>query len=337
MNRILVLISVILFSVYHTEQVHFLSDNYIEKLNKKISTWKAGRNFPADTSLLHLKKLLGSKKNDPGDYDDAPIKTDDPAYANITSIPETFDAREQWKYCENIGHVPDQGNCGSCWAVSTTSAFADRMCIATKGKFNHLLSAEELAFCCVKCGDGCNGGIPSKSWEYFSTHGVVTGGDYDTKEGCQPYKVAPCKIDEKGYNPCNDKPRERNHKCIKQCYGNTTLDYKKDHVYTKNFYYLSPEIIQKDIMVHGPIEATFLVFDDFFNYKSGVYVRSSTSLMGGHGVKLIGWGVEEGVPYWLLVNSWNTSWGDKGLFKIKRGSNECGIEAENTAGEPLVQ
>ncbi|XP_050531271.1 cathepsin B-like isoform X3 [Daktulosphaira vitifoliae] len=336
MVRNLVLISVILFSVYKSEQVHFLSDNYIEKLNEKISTWKAGKNFPADTSILHLKKLLGSKRREKNDPDDDPIKTEDPAYENITSIPETFDAREQWKHCETIGHVPDQGQCGTCWAVSTTSAFADRMCIATEGKYNHMLSAEELGFCCKECGYGCEGGYPIRAWEYFSTHGVVTGGDYDSKEGCEPYKVEPCQTDEKGYNPCQNRPLEQNHKCIKKCYGNTTLDYEKDHVYTKNFYYLSPEIIQKDIMVYGPIEATFNVFEDFFNYKSGVYVRSSSSLMGGHAVKLIGWGVEKGVPYWLMMNSWNTSWGDKGLFKIKRGSNECGIEESNTAGVPRV-
>ncbi|XP_050531268.1 cathepsin B-like isoform X1 [Daktulosphaira vitifoliae] len=339
MVRNLVLISVILFSVYKSEQVHFLSDNYIEKLNEKISTWKAGKNFPADTSILHLKKLLGSKRREKNYLDTAPFKTDDPAYANITNIPESFDAREQWKHCETIGHIPDQGQCGTCWAVSTTSAFADRMCIATEGKFNHLLSAEELGFCCAECGNGCDGGYPIRAWEYFSTHGVVTGGDYDTKEGCQPYKVEPCEIDEKGYNPCDERPFEQNHKCIKQCYGNSTIDYEKDHVYTKDFYYLyDPVIIQKDIMVYGPIEATLEVFEDFFNYKSGVYSLSSSSpMLGYHAVKLIGWGVEGGVKYWLLVNSWNTSWGDKGLFKIKRGSNECGIELRNSAGVPLVQ
>ena len=49
---------------------------------------------------------------------------------------------------------------------------------------------------------------------------------------------------------------------------------------------------------------------------------------------MIGWGVENGVKYWLCVNSWNNEWGDKGLFKIRRGTNECGIENSVNAGMP---
>ena len=51
---------------------------------------------------------------------------------------------------------------------------------------------------------------------------------------------------------------------------------------------------------------------------------------------MIGWGVENGEKYWLCVNSWNDEWGDKGLFKIKRGSNECGIENSVNAGDPKL-
>jgi len=68
---------------------------------------------------------------------------------------------------------------------------------------------------------------------------------------------------------------------------------------------------------------------------SGVYIRTeNATYIGGHAVKLIGWGVEHGVDYWLLVNSWGTSWGDKGLFKIRRGTNECMIDDWTTGGVP---
>lgn len=57
--------------------------------------------------------------------------------------------------------------------------------------------------------------------------------------------------------------------------------------------------------------------------------------LGLHSVKLIGWGEENGVPYWMLVNSWGSDWGENGTFRIRRGTNECGIEKEVTAGIPM--
>lgn len=47
---------------------------------------------------------------------------------------------------------------------------------------------------------------------------------------------------------------------------------------------------------------------------------------------MVGWGEENGKPYWLIANSWNEDWGDKGFFKIERGSNHCGIESQGVAG-----
>ncbi|VDM74705.1 unnamed protein product [Strongylus vulgaris] len=53
---------------------------------------------------------------------------------------------------------------------------------------------------------------------------------------------------------------------------------------------------------------------------------------GAHAIKIIGWGVEKGTPYWIVANSWNTDWGEDGYFRILRGRNECGIEQYVTAG-----
>ncbi|XP_050437993.1 cathepsin B-like isoform X3 [Adelges cooleyi] len=338
MARLLMILSVILLSAYVTEQVHFLQPEYINKLNEKTSTWKAGENFPPDTPIEYLKGLLGSRSVKAAAK--GPFKTQDSNYNSLQYIPETFDARKQWKRCKTIGVIRDQGNCGSCWAFGTTGAFSDRLCIATDGEFNELLSAEELTFCCHSCGDGCGGGDPIAAWDYFSTNGIVTGGGYDSKQGCQPYFVPPCLhgVSAEQEGACRSQPMEKNHRCTKKCYGNTTIDYKEDHRYTSDLgYYLDQDSIQEDVLIYGPVEASFEVYDDFVNYKSGVYIKSeNATYLGGHAVKLIGWGVEKETPYWLMVNSWNENWGDRGTFKIRRGTNECQIDSWMTAGVPVT-
>merc|ERR1712048_982330 len=75
------------------------------------------------------------------------------------------------------------------------------------------------------------------------------------------------------------------------------------------------ENMQKEIMTNGPIQAAFMVYKSFMSYTSGVYTKHFYEL-----------GPEEGADYWLVANSWDTTWGLDGFFKIKRGINACGIE-----------
>jgi len=88
-----------------------------------------------------------------------------------------------------------------------------------------------------------------------------------------------------------------------------------------------------EISTKGPIEVAFTVYEDFLAYKSGVYSHKTGSALGGHAVKAIGYGVENGAKYWIIANSWNESWGDNGYIKILRGNNECGIEGQGVAGD----
>jgi cathepsin B len=91
------------------------------------------------------------------------------------------------------------------------------------------------------------------------------------------------------------------------------------------------EKIKQDILSYGPVTAAFTVYEDFLTYKTGVYQHTTGSALGGHAIKVIGWGNESDTDYWLVVNSWNETWGDKGLFKIKMG--DCGINRQMHAGQ----
>ncbi len=59
--------------------------------------------------------------------------------------------------------------------------------------------------CCFTCGFGCNGGFPGMAWRHWATKGLVTGGDYGTDDGCQPYEIKPCEHHVNGTRgPCEE-------------------------------------------------------------------------------------------------------------------------------------
>lgn len=68
---------------------------------------------------------------------------------------------------------------------------------------------------------------------------------------------------------------------------------------------------------------------------TGIYQHISGKPLGGHNVRLIGYGSEDGIDYWIGVNSW-PQWGEHGSFRMLRGANEVDIEKLATAGLPIV-
>lgn len=93
-------------------------------------------------------------------------------------------------------------------------------------------------------------------------------------------------------------------------------------------------------MANGPIAVSYMVYDDFRNYRGGIYSHQRTAHLRhqfnpfqavSHAVLLTGWGEENGVKFWSIKNSWGASWGEGGYFRIIRGQNECSIESKAVA------
>jgi cathepsin B len=321
--------------LYDAETIdyHHKIKQIAQEHNQKESTWKAGHNKRWDNMGIEAIKAQMGVIQDPKykkKFDT--IKTE-----VADNIPDNFDSREAWPNCDSIKEVRDQANCGSCWAFGAVEAMSDRICIASGQKQQVRLSAQDMVTCCGSCGMGCDGGDPGSAWDWYKTNGVVTGDLYGDNTYCQPYSLKPCDHHVSGkYGPCPQSvPTPA---CKKECNSSYSTDYKTDKHFASDAYGIdsSVEAIQTEIMKNGPIEVAFTVYEDFLTYKSGVYQHTSGSELGGHAVKMIGWGTEDGTPYWLVVNSWNEGWGDKGTFKILRGKDECGIESECVAGTPKV-
>lgn len=311
-------------------------NDFISEINKVATTWTAGVNERfADMTVEEAKMLLGAKPT-PADKR-LPLKMNFSQDAT-SSLPENFDLRTAYPQCESLREIRDQSTCGSCWAFGAAEAMSDRICVASAGKLQTRVSTENLLSCCSSCGDGCNGGYPSAAWQYWKSSGLPTGGLHADNTTCQPYSFAPCDHHVTGkYGPCSAEEFPTPECNRSSCSAGYPRTFKQDLWYGSSAYSLgSEEEIQADIFAHGSVEAAFTVYADFLNYKSGVYQTTSWSALGGHAIKVIGWGVENGTKYWLCVNSWNEGWGDAGTFKILRGEDHCGIESEMVAGLPRL-
>lgn len=105
---------------------------------------------------------------------------------------------------------------------------------------------------------------------YWVEHGIVTGGQYGSQSGCQPYTLPKCEHHDAGKYPnCSD--GSTTPKCSKQCDKQYKETYRQDLHYGKKCYYVDSPVkaIATEIMTNGPVESAFAVYADFLTYKSG--------------------------------------------------------------------
>jgi cathepsin B len=288
-------------------------DDLVAEINRLNVGWTAQR---SDFSISNAQKLLGVKLSG--------IKLPQIVPNTDATSPSSFDSRQQWPGC--IGPVLNQGECGSCWAFGTAETLSDRYCIHSNGSVVVALAPLDITTCDTEEA-GCDGGDPSQAWTYAHKTGVVT-------EACAPYNksIPTCAP---AQQPClNFVPTP---KCPSpKCANGAT--WSADKHYAASAYSISSKIedIQSEMATNGPVQASFDVYEDFVHYKSGVYQHVTGKYLGGHSVKMIGYGTLNGTDYWLVQNSWTTTWGDGGYFMILRGKDECGIEDGIVAGLPKL-
>ncbi|XP_065885405.1 cathepsin B-like [Dysidea avara] len=241
--------------------------------------------------------------------------------------------------------IGDQDNCGNCWVFGSSYAINDRYCINNMGILQ--LSVQYITSCCARAYryNGCGGAQLSTAYACWQKYGIPTGGAFGSNYGCQPYTIKDCPrgngSNDVAFSWCTGKSTKSSAAYTPPCSECCDAGYPKqlndDRHFAKSYYQLkrnNAPAIQAEIYARGPVTLTFSVYQDFMNYKSGVYKYTSGKYIGMHAVKVFGWGLENCVPYWLATNEWGPQWGDSGFFKILRGSNHCKIEANGMAGIP---
>jgi cathepsin B len=225
-------------------------------------------------------------------------------------LPTEFDSRKQWPDC--VFEVRQQEHCGSCWAFSGSSTLQDRFCIASQGKIKVVLSPQDMVSC--DTGDmGCQGGLLDRAWSYLEKTGIVA----DT---CLPYVSGDGKnVPHCPHGTCSD----------------TKEKYTKYRAVAGSSKGLTCAVqIKQELIKNGPVQTGFMVYEDFMHYKSGIYEFTHGQRLGGHAVKIIGWGNENGKEFWIAQNSWGPQWGENGFFRIKFG--ECLFDTNGYAGQANI-
>lgn len=120
--------------------------------------------------------------------------------------------------------------------------------------------------------------------------------------------------------------------------------YASEYHYVGGFYGGCNEALMKlELVLRGPMAVAFEVYSDFMLYKEGIYHHTGLQddfnpfELTNHAVLLVGYGTDpkSGEKFWIVKNSWGTSWGEDGYFRIRRGTDECAIESIAVSATPI--
>jgi len=193
--------------------------------------------------------------------------------------------------------IKDQGQCGDCWAFSSTGNIEGQWALA--GHTLVSLSEQQLCSCdhvCIngQCDQGCDGGMMANAFTY-----VIKVGGLES-ESAYPYEGT------------NSKCKFAANKIVAKISSYKMIPH-------------DPVQMASVVATTGPISIA-VDAETWQNYNGGI-IKSHCGTQLDHAVLIVGYAVSSGnVPYWIVKNSWGTDWGMDGYIYIERGTdNMCGI------------
>jgi len=248
----------------------------------------------ADWTEEEFKSILTFKKSTDSVPTNSTAQT-----INSGSPPTSYN----WlSYSKNVvTPVYNQGQCGSCWAFSATEQIESMWALA--GNALTELSMQQITSC-DPYDDGCGGGNPSTAYKY-----VIQAGGLDSYSS-YPYtdglgENLPCK-----FNKANIAAKISGWNYVSQsASGESTMVTK--------------------LYANGPLSVC-VDASNWSSYTGGIYPASSCGKSLDHCVEAEGYNIAGNSPYWIIRNSWGTSWGQSGYMNLQYGKDACGVAQEVT-------
>jgi len=244
------------------------------------------------------------------------------------SLPDTV----SWTHLRVAKNIQDQGGCGSCWAIATTSVLeAHYEIYSAKGGPTRSFSAQQVLECTPNpdaCGGtgGCNGATVELGMAWVLEHGLATDDEV-------PYlgEDSRCSIGNAKASESKDdfKVLDQN-AATSNAHGGAAFGLSSWVKLNSNEEYPLAEAV----VHYGPV-AVSAAASGWFEYSSGIFDSCDQDAVVDHAIVLYGFGVQDGVRYWLIRNSWGRDWGEYGYIRLRRhddGEEHCGTDHNPSEG-----
>lgn len=320
--------------IFHTNLRSVQAQN--AKRNRR---WTAGLNHFADRTEEELEHLHGWRPvhmdgGEAGGSMFLETESEESSF-EVAALNETID----WSRLSMASKVPDQGGCGSCWALATSSMLEGRFEVANEGG-GRTFSAQQLVNCVPNprsCGGtgGCQGATVELAMSYIEKRGLKTNEEvqYQAHLGrCQaPVRGSPRFSSSSFLEVEKHERHEDDHHDHDQ--GSATIGLRSWKKLPTN-----KALPLMNAVQNGPV-AISVGAKPFHFYKGGVFDDCPKDSVINHAVTLFGYGqTESGDKYWNVRNSWGADWGERGYIRLLRGASMrqddeyCGIDHNPKVG-----
>jgi cathepsin L len=288
-----------------------------EQNNNPHRLWTAGVNKLWDWTETELKTLRG--------WDGAMMPEGGSSrsvhkHATFLQAESDLPKEKMWTNLQTAQNIRNQGDCGSCWAIATSTVLEAHSEIYT-GK-SRTFSAKQIVQCTPNprhCGGdgGCQGATAELAMEWVMKNGCAEASD-DADGSCSmgsgsaTSDMATALLDATTQS------------------GGASLGMTGWETLPKNSY----EPLVRALAEKGPV-AVSVAADAWFNYDNGIFNGCGKDAVIDHAVTAMGYGEsEDGIPFWLIQNSWGKDWGEAGHIRLQRHSNDdyCGMNNDPQKG-----